>query len=136
MPPVVEAHARVLYADTDQMGVVNNMNYLRWFELGRAEWLRAQGWSYRDIEARGWQLPVVEAHLRYRAPARYDDELRVMTETAAPRAASVRFAYRIHHQESGRLLCEGHTLHACLDQAGHVRRLPDELLQLFTTSTA
>src|SRR5678815_438277 len=67
------AEVRVLYVDTDQMGVVNNVHYLRWFEVGRAEWIRAIGRSYRDLEAEGLMLPVVEAHVRYRAPARYDD---------------------------------------------------------------
>ena len=67
------AKIRVLYADTDQMGVVNNVVYLRWFEIGRAEWLRQHGRPYKELEALGHMLPVVEAHLRYREPARYDD---------------------------------------------------------------
>ena len=64
---------RVRYGDTDQMGVAYYANYLRWFEIGRAEMLRALGTSYREVEADGLSLPVVEARCRYHKPARYDD---------------------------------------------------------------
>jgi acyl-CoA thioester hydrolase len=128
MRPV--SRIRVLYADTDQMGVVNNGNYLRWFEIGRAEWLRGQGRSYREIERAGYQMPVVEAHLRYREPARYDDLIDIETGTDDLRAASVKFKYAIRRHPEGLLLCEGYTIHACLDGEGRVRRFPDELLAM------
>jgi acyl-CoA thioester hydrolase len=125
MTPVGEV--RVLYADTDQMGVVNNVHYLRWFEVGRAEWIRAHGLTYRQIEAEGVMLPVVEARLRYRAPARYDDRIAIAAEPRELRAASVSFYYELVRVEDGVLLCDGHTRHACVALDGCVRRFPADL---------
>jgi acyl-CoA thioester hydrolase len=125
------AKIRVLYADTDQMGVVNNGIYLRFFEIGRAEWLRQRGRAYKDLEEAGFMLPVVEAHVRYREPARYDDVIDIHGGPADVRAASVKFEYRLFRASDSRLLAEGYTLHACLSKDGKVRRFPDELLSLF-----
>ena len=70
---------RVRYAETDQMGVVYHSNYLIWFEIGRTDWLRETGWTYREMEAEGIQLPVIEAHCTYRLGARYDDDIEIRT---------------------------------------------------------
>jgi acyl-CoA thioester hydrolase len=121
---------RVLYADTDQMGVANNLAYLRWFEAGRAEWIRARGQSYKEIEKSGFLMPVIEAHLRYREPARYDELLSIEAETDDLRAASVKFKYIIRRERDGALLCEGYTVHACLNADGRVVRFPDEILAM------
>jgi acyl-CoA thioester hydrolase len=129
------AEVRVLYSDTDQMGVVNNIHYLRWFEIGRAEWIRMHGRPYKEIEADGLMLPVVEAHLRYREPARYDDILEIDAEADDLRAASVRFNYVIRRASDGAILCEGYTLHACLGPDGRLSRFPDELLALLRPET-
>lgn len=131
MPIVSVANIRVLYADTDQMGVVNNGVYLRFFEIGRAEWLRQRGRAYKDMEDAGYMLPVVEAHVRYREPGRYDDVIDIHGGPVDVRAASVKFEYRLFRAADGRLLAEGYTLHACLSKDGKVRRFPDELLSLF-----
>jgi acyl-CoA thioester hydrolase len=125
------AKLRVLYADTDQMGVVNNVVYLRWFEVGRAEWLRQHGRPYKELEALGHMLPVVEAHLRYREPARYDDIVEVHGAPSEVKAASLRFSYELRRERDGALLCEGWTTHACISPEGKVKRLPEELLTLF-----
>ena len=98
------AKLRVLYADTDQMGVVNNVVYLRWFEIGRAEWLRQHGRPYKELEALGHMLPVVEAHLRYREPARYDDVVEVHGAPSNIKAASLKFTYELR-REIGRASC-------------------------------
>ena len=71
---------RVRYAETDQMGVVYYAHYFVWFEVARAELLRQQGWSYREMEASGVILPVIEAYCEYRRPARYDDQVEVHAE--------------------------------------------------------
>lgn len=128
MSPV--AQIRVLYADTDQMGVVNNGQYLRYFEIGRAEWIRARGRAYKDIEASGYRLPVVEAQLRYKEPARYDDLLSIEAVTDDVRAASLKFRYAIRRAADGVLLCEGSTTHACLGPDNKLRRFPDDLLAM------
>jgi acyl-CoA thioester hydrolase len=126
----VIAKIRVLYADTDQMGVVNNVHYLRYFEVGRAEWIRARGRAYKEIEADGFRLPVVEAHLRYKESARYDDVLDIETRAEEVRIASMVFQYTIKRAADGALLCEGYTKHACVNTAGKLVRFPDDLAAL------
>jgi acyl-CoA thioester hydrolase len=116
---------RVIFGDTDQMGVVYYANYLRYFEGGRAEYWRQLGKSYKDLEAAGVALPVVEAHCAYRRPARYEDLLEVDTRVSELRAASLRFAYVV--QRGGELLAEGWTRHAVIGVDGRPRPLPPEL---------
>jgi acyl-CoA thioester hydrolase len=118
---------RVRYADTDQMGVVYYANYLRWFEVGRTEWLRASGWSYREMEGTGLALPVLEAHCAYRQPARYDDELAIDARASLVSPARLRFDYQIRRTADEALLAEGHTVHAAVDGAGRPHRLPDRV---------
>lgn len=118
---------RVIYGDTDQMGVVYYANYLRFFEAARNEFLRAKGVRYRDLEAGlGLTLPVVEAAVQYRRPARYDDLLTVEIALDEVRRASARFGYRVLRE--GELLATGHTVHACLGADGKARRMPPGLL--------
>jgi acyl-CoA thioester hydrolase len=112
------------------MGVVYYANYLRLFEIGRAEWLRAQGRSYRDIEAAGVMLPVVEAHASYRLPARYDDLLAIEAAPDDLRAASVRFTYTIRRIDDGALLADGWTRHACMNREGRAFRWPPDVAAL------
>jgi acyl-CoA thioester hydrolase len=126
---VVRVPIRVIYGDTDQMGVVYYANYLRFFEAARNEFIRSKGLRYRDFEAEHrLLLPVAEAHVSYKAPARYDDLLAVEISLAEARRASARFDYRIVREEDGALLVTGHTVHACVDLDGRVRRLPAPLL--------
>ena len=107
---------RVRYGDTDQMGFAYYGNYLRWFEIGRAELLRSLGQSYRDIEAGGVWLPVLEAHCRYSRPARYDDVVVIETGVLDLRRASVRFGYRILRERAEELLATGWTEHCYIDR--------------------
>jgi acyl-CoA thioester hydrolase len=124
---MVTLQHRVIYGDTDQMGVVYYANHLRYFEAARNEFIRAKGLRYRDFEERfGLLLPVIEAHVEYRLPARYDDLLTVEISLGEARRASARFDYRI--LRDGALLATGHTVHACMDAAGKARRLPAELV--------
>lgn len=128
---MVSMHYRVIYGDTDQMGVVYYGNYLRYFEAGRNEYLREKGARYRDIERElEIHLPVVEASVRYRHPAKYDDLLRIETEVTEVRRASLRFAYRIVREEDERLLAEGETIHACVDLEHRPVKLPGRLVEL------
>jgi acyl-CoA thioester hydrolase len=124
---MVRTEVRVIYGDTDRMGVVYYANYLRYFEAGRTEFLRAKGLSYRDFEERSrLLLPVVEAGVTYQAPARYDDLLGIETSLAEVRRASARFAYRVERE--GAVLATGFTVHACVDLEGRIQRMPRELL--------
>jgi acyl-CoA thioester hydrolase len=128
-PNLVEvARYRVIYGDTDQMGFVYYGNYLRYFEIARNEFLRLAGARYRAFEeTHGLMLPVVEAHIRYRRPARYDDELAIHAAITEVRGASARFVYEIRRVPDGEQLVEGHTVHACIDREGRVSRIPTEL---------
>lgn len=123
---MVRTEVRVIYGDTDQMGVVYYANYLRYFEAGRNEFIRAKGLRYRDFEARfGLVLPVAEAGVKYLTPARYDDLLAVETSLVELGRASARFGYRL--LRDGEAIATGFTVHACVDGQGRIRRLPEEL---------
>jgi acyl-CoA thioester hydrolase len=119
------ARVRVIYGDTDQMGMVYYANYLRYFEIARNEYLRDAGATYRAFEeTHGLRLPVVEAQVSYHRSARYDDELVISAATFARGAASVRFEYEIHRASDGERLVSGRTIHACITREGRVVRLP------------
>lgn len=116
---------RVIFGDTDQMGVVYYANYLRYFEAARAAYWRALGKSYKDLQAWGIALPVVEAHCHYRRPAHYEDVLAVAVRVSQLRAASLRFAYEIHRGDER--IADGTTRHAVLGNDGQLRALPPAL---------
>jgi acyl-CoA thioester hydrolase len=131
----------VPYAETDQMGVVYHSNYLRWFEIGRTDLLRALGHQYRQWESdRGVYLPVLNATLQFQSPARYDDWIAVEATLTRLTAASVEFHYSVHRvpcQQAHQLidapltappLATGTTRHAFVDREGKVRRMAAELL--------
>ena len=118
---------RVLYADTDQMGVVYHGIYLRWFEAGRANYMRRRGSSYSEVERRGLQLPVVEAHAHYLKPARYDEMLTIKAWIGELGLAQLRFEYEI--SRNGEVLVRGYTRHASISPAGRPIRMPEEIRQ-------
>lgn len=125
------AHVRVRYAETDKMGVVYYANYLAWFEVGRCEWLRSLGWSYREMEVEGTLLPVIEAHCEYRRPSRYDDEMEIHALGTLLTPARVRFDYEVKHRD-GAVAATGHTVHASTDSRGRPKRLPERIRVLFS----
>jgi acyl-CoA thioester hydrolase len=127
---MVEARLRVIYGDTDQMGVVYYANYFRYFEFARSEFFRAHGGSYRDLEQSGLLLPVVEADARYKRSARYDDQLVIRTTLSELRHASLVFTYELLREGDPAVLCTGRTLHACVGRDGKPQRLPEALTRL------
>ena len=121
-----ETEVRVRYAETDQMGIVHHANYLVWFELGRSEFCRARGFSYKDMEEKDNALMVVaESYCRYKSPAYYEDVLTIRTQISEVRSRSVRFLYEIHRASDEVLLAEGETLHLVTDENKKVRILPE-----------
>lgn len=129
---VSETRVRVRYAETDQMGVVYHSNYLIWFEVGRVEFIRQLGLDYKRMEVEeGCGIAVVEATARYRAPARYDDELIVRTTLLAARGAVIRFGYKILRAEDGLLLCEGETVHVVVGKDMKKCTLPAKYAERF-----
>jgi acyl-CoA thioester hydrolase len=126
----VTSQVRVRYAETDQMGIVYYANYLVWFEIGRVELLRSLGLAYSQLETEHeCILPVVEATCRYRAPARYDDEILIETRPALLRGSVLKFAYKIFRKsnQDGKereLLAEGETVHVVCDDQLNKKPLP------------
>jgi acyl-CoA thioester hydrolase len=120
-----ETRLRVRYAETDQAGVVYHSNYLVWFEVGRVELCRDHGFNYRDMEREedAW-LPVTEARVKYRTPARYDDEIVVRTRVAEVRSRAITFVYEVRRASDALLLATGETAHIVMDGKGRARSFP------------
>jgi acyl-CoA thioester hydrolase len=123
---------RVRYAETDQMGVVYYANYFIWFEVGRTDLLRGAGWTYREMEADGVSLPVIEAHCDYKQAARYDDDLEIRTAGDLVSPVRVAFTYEVVRPADSVLVATGRTMHASIDRGGRPCRLPDRVKELFT----
>ncbi|HEX7281329.1 MAG TPA: thioesterase family protein [Vicinamibacterales bacterium] len=128
---VTTSTVRVRYAETDKMGVVYHSNYLVWFEIGRTDWLRETGWTYRSMEEEGIQLPVIEAHCEYRQAARYDDEIDIRTRAKKLSVVRVQFDYEAARRADGIVLATGYTVHATIDRSGRAMRMPDRVKDLF-----
>jgi acyl-CoA thioester hydrolase len=133
-----EARVRVRYAETDQMGVVYYANYLVWFEVGRVEFIRQLGMDYKSMEQEdGAMIAVVEATARYKAPARYDDELIVRTSLSGIRGSIVRFKYLVVRPEGSgdaeTVLCEGETVHVVVGRDMKKRDMPEAYAELFAS---
>ena len=122
---------RVRYAETDKMGVVYYANFLVWFEVARADLLRSLGWTYREMEAAGVSLPVIEAHCEYQRPARYDEEIEVRTEGRMLSPVRMRFNYTVMRREDAVIAAAGHTVHAAVDAGGRPCRLPARIREAF-----
>ena len=130
-----QTEIRVRYAETDQMGIVHNSNYLVWFEVGRSEFCRARGFSYKEMEEKDNALMVVaESYCRYKSPAYYEDLLTVRTRVEEIRSRSLRFIYEIYRASDDALLAEGETLHLVTDENKKVRSLPTSYKEKLTSS--
>lgn len=125
-------HVRVRYAETDKMGVVYYANYFEWFEVGRCEALRAAGFTYRDLEAQGLMLPVIDASCQYRQPGRYDDEIAITATGRLLSAARVAFDYQLVRVADGVTLATGRTVHAVIGPQGRPCRLPSQIQELLS----
>ena len=129
---VSESRLRVRYAETDQMGVVYHANHFIWFEIGRVDLMRQLGFSYRDLERdHGCFIPVVDARCRYKAPARYDDEIIVRTHLRNVRESVIHFGYELVRADNNELLAEGETMHMIIDSKMKHAPLPENYLKAF-----
>jgi acyl-CoA thioester hydrolase len=118
-----EIEIRVRYQETDAMGVLHHANYLTYFEMGRTELLRANGRSYRDVEADGVFMVIVKIDVRYKRPARYDDVLTLRTTTTRVTAAKIEHEYLLSRGDE--TIAEGSSTLACVDRQGVVQRVPE-----------
>jgi acyl-CoA thioester hydrolase len=119
---------RVRYAETDRMGLLHHANYLVYFEQGRTELLRAQGFTYKTMEDEGFLLVLTKAAVRYKSPARYDDVLTL--RTIATRTTAVRIEHRYEVYRDGTLIADGETTLASVDREGRIQALPEWLQQM------
>jgi acyl-CoA thioester hydrolase len=126
---------RVRYSETDQMGTFYNSRALEWFECGRSELMRRRlGMSYADMEAKGFFLPLVEAHLEFQGGARYDDLLEIASEVEVFGRARLRFEVQIRHRETGKPVVRGYTVHAFTDRGGKAVRPPAWFLEMLESA--
>jgi acyl-CoA thioester hydrolase len=132
---VSESRVRVRYAETDQMGVVYHANYLVWFEVGRVDFIRNLGLDYASMEREeGAMIAVVEARARYKAPARYDDEILIRTRLAGLRGSVIRMTYEVVRAADSTLLAEGETVHLVVDREFKRRAMPEKYASRFAAA--
>ena len=122
-------NVRVRYKDTDRMGVVYYGNYLTYFEVGRAEYMRELGFPYSQLEAKGYSLVVTEAAAKYHANVGYDSLVKVQTAITDLRRVRVRFDYEIISEKEQRLV-SGHTVHACMNSENKPVKFPSEMMKI------
>jgi acyl-CoA thioester hydrolase len=122
---------RVRFVETDLMGIVHHGSYLVYFEAGRVEWLRRRGVTYAEWAARGVHLPVVEVHVQYKAPSRFDDLLVVETTLTELRTVSLKFGYRILRDTT--VIVEGSTRLGCIDATHKLLRIPEPMRDVLLT---
>jgi acyl-CoA thioester hydrolase len=113
------------YAETDKGGVVHHSVYPVWFEMGRTELLRANGFAYKDLEESGVFFVVAELNIKYRRPAQYDEELRLETTCSSVTAGKIEHTYKLTRCCDGVILAEGSSVLACVDSEGKIRRIPE-----------
>jgi acyl-CoA thioester hydrolase len=126
-----EITLRVRYAETDKMGVVYHANYLIWFEIGRTEFCRAKGITYRDMEENDDAfLVVAESYCRYKAPAHYDDHLTIRTRVNEMKKRTLCFEYEIFRPSDSKTIAQGETIHVVTDSKNHVRSFPESYQEI------
>ena len=120
---------RVIYADTDAMGIVYHTNYIKWFEIGRTELLRSIGIVYAEVESEGYNMPLTEAYCHYLLPAKYDQIIILETEMEYLKRASIKFNYTLWDECKEKVLVEGYTVHACTNNLGKIVRFPSFIVK-------
>jgi len=120
---------RVIYADTDALGIVYHTNYIKWFEIGRGELLRELGIPYSQIENMGYNLPLTEVNCHYLYPARYDQIVLIETQIIFVTRASIKFRFLIWDEKQEKTLAEGESVHACINKQGKIVRIPREITE-------
>ncbi len=128
---VGKSKVRVIYADTDGMGIVYHSNYIKWFEVGRNEFLRDIDYEYTKMEAEGVWTPVLEVHCKYKNPAKFDDVLLIETFIESFSAVKFTMGYKIYNEKTGKLVVTGNTVHAFTNPDLKLIRLDRDRPDLF-----
>ena len=126
----VEIEEKVRYSETDQMGVAHNKCYFEWFEIGRTEYCRYKGIPYKDIEARGYYLVVVEAFCRYKKSLRYDETFLIRVSLKEISQKKVVFEYELLTKKDRLPVASGYTVHIATDAKANVRTLPPDIVDM------
>jgi acyl-CoA thioester hydrolase len=121
---ISRSRIRVRYAETDTMGVVYHSNFLIYFEIGRTDYFRQLDFTYKQMESQDIYMPVTECYCRYIVPARYDDELEILTQFSALSRLKFKFSYEIVRIMDTKLLAEGYTTHVPVNSEGTPCRIP------------
>jgi acyl-CoA thioester hydrolase len=135
-PSITRERIRVRYGETDQMGHAYYANYLFWFEQARGAWCRARGFTYRELEAQGYFLPCVEAHLEYKGEVKYDDWITVAVWVSELRRASMRFDYEITNESTGKVSTVGYTWHVLMGASRRAITMPPDFRALLERNPA
>jgi acyl-CoA thioester hydrolase len=130
----VDVPVRVRYADTDRMGIVYYGTYPQYFEIGRSEFMREKGFTYRQFEEMGYHLVVTGIDIKYHNGATYDDLLVVRTSLCDVKSRGVTFRYEIF--KDGCFIVEGHTKHICVDGGRKPIRIPSDVLEIFRNASS
>lgn len=120
---------RVRYSETDKMGIVHHSSYVLWMEIGRVEWLRAKGLSYRELDDGGVALPVSKLEVNYKTPADFDDEIDLYTDLLEAKSRRFKFIYTLVRKNDNAVLVTGSTVHVPINREGQVIRCPKEWLE-------
>jgi len=123
---------RIRYSESDRMGTFYNSRLLEWMEVGRTELIRAMGCPYSEWEARGVMAPIVEANLQFRGRAGYDDLLQIETTCSKMGRVRLRFDSKITLVETGKVVAEGFTIHALVNEKGKLLRIPNWIENMLT----
>ena len=134
---MVSTEYKVNFYDTDAMQVVHHSNYIRWFEIGRVEYLRHYGLTLDDIMEDGYVFPITKIDAKYLSPGRFDDVLIIETTATALTKAQMSFAYKIVRKDTGEVLVTGHSQNAFTRKdTGKITRLPDKFFEIFQRAMA
>ena len=123
---------RIIYADTDQMGVVYHSNYFKFFEMCRGEMMRENNLSYKEVEELGFMLPIIESHCEYKLPAKYDDVIEISGKVAEVKGIRVKIECEVYC--NNKLLAKGYTVHICTNKDGKPIRVPEVLISMYEKS--
>lgn len=123
---------RIIYADTDQMGVVYHSNYFKFFEMCRGEMMRKNNLSYKQVEDLGFMLPIIESHCEYKLPAKYDDVIEIFGKVSEVKGIRVKIECEVYC--NNQLLAKGYTIHICTNKDGKPIKVPEILIKMYEES--
>ena len=135
MPVITEHH--VNFYDTDAMAVVHHSNYIRWFEIGRVEYLRSIGITLGELMDDGFVFPITDVRAKYVSPGKFDDVVLIETTPTALTKAKMAFDYRIIRKADGEVMVTGHSQNVFTSrEKGHITRLPEKYYRILAAAMA